>query len=226
MIKSVLSILFPILFFLTNCGQTQTPEQNRQIKNSPQEDKTKDISVGGRCDQCDIMYEGMPAFDKINHTATLANENEAGERMEITGRVMMADQAAPAQNIILYFYHTDASGHYSPAANQTAGRRNGHLRGWVKTDEEGRFTIYSVRPAPYPESNIPAHIHILVKEPGKTVYYIDEVWFDDDPLVTEKLKAGAEKRGGNLIVHPAKNNENTWTGNLNITLGLNIPGYK
>jgi protocatechuate 3,4-dioxygenase beta subunit len=172
------------------------------------------------------MYEGMPAFDKLNHTATIASENEPGERIEINGSVMMPDGSTPAKNIILYFYHTDARGYYSPADSQTAGRRNGHLRGWVKTDERGKFTIHSIRPEPYPDGNIPAHIHMLVKEPGKTVYYIDEVWFDDDPLVTEKLKASAEKRGGNLIVHLSKNKENIWSGNLNITLGLNIPGYK
>jgi len=123
-------------------------------------------------------------------------------------------------------YHTDASGRYTVADTQTAAKRHGHLRGWAKTNENGAFKFISIRPAPYPGGKIPAHLHMLVKEPGKTLYYIDEVWFDDDPFVTKELRDKAEKRGGYLIIHLAKDSRNVWVGELVITAGLNIPGYK
>jgi hypothetical protein len=63
-----------------------------------------------------------------------------------------------------------------------------------------------------------------VKEPGKSVYYIDEVWFNDDPFVTEQLRRQAENRGGNQIIALQKEGS-TWRGTIRITLGLNIPGY-
>lgn len=220
MIRSILTFLFPIII-LCNCGQTQTTSQNK-INPDP---NPKDIVVGGPCDRCDIMFEGMPASDKINRETTIANKNEPGERLEITGTVFTKDNT-PAKNIVLYIYHTNSMGYYTPSDTQTLGRLNGYLRGWVKTNNKGEFKINTTRPAPYPNRNIPAHIHILVKEPGKIRYYIDEVWFDDDPLITNELRSKAEKRGGDLIIHLVKSKNGIWSGNLNITLGLNIPDYK
>lgn len=216
--KLLTANLLLLIFCLVGCGQTrrETPAQNTG----------EDVAVGGVCDRCGVMFEGMPALDEIKSETTIAGEGEPGERMIISGTVLMKDGKTPARNVILYIYHTNAQGFYAPSANQTFGRMNGHLRGWVKTDENGKFKFFSIRPAPYPNRNIPAHIHILVKETGKTVYYIDEVWFDDDKLITDKLRNEAEKRGGDLIIHLTKNNENVWLGNLTITLGLNIPDYK
>ena len=213
MTNPILTLLFPLAILFSNCGQTQSLKQQ------------KDVEVGGPCDGCDVMYDGMPPAEKISNKAILASEKEPGERMEIQGAVFEKDGKTPAKNSILYVYHTDAKGLYTPSATQTAGRRNGRLRGWVKTDEEGKFTIFSIRPAAYPNANIPAHIHILVKEPGKIRYYIDEVWFDDDPFVTKELKARAEKRGGDLLIHLTKT-KGVWKGNLPIILGLHIPGYQ
>ena len=185
MAKYILTILFPLTILVSNCGQTQSAKQNQQTNNPAQRDTTKDIVVGGPCDKCQTMYEGMPPFEKINWETTIANKDEPGDRIEINGTVVMPDGKTPAKNIILYIHHTDAKGYYAPSDTQTVGRINGHLRGWVKTNNEGKFKFYSIRNAPYPNRDIPAHIHILVKEPGKTLYYIDDVWYDDDPLITK-----------------------------------------
>lgn len=224
MTKSILTVLFPLTIFINGCGQTTNSKQNSI---SSTQDTAKDLIVGGSCDRCDVMfYGGKPSDDKIKSETTIANKNEPGDRMEINGTVVLQDGLTPAKNIVLYIYHTNAQGLYAPSDTQTIVRMNGHLRSWVKTDAEGKFRIYSIRPAPYPNRDIPAHIHIIVKEPGKIPYYIDEVWFDDDPLITNELKHEAEKRGGDLIIHLAKDKQNVWTGNLKIKLGLNIPDYK
>jgi protocatechuate 3,4-dioxygenase beta subunit len=178
------------------------------------------------CDGCDIMFEGMPDARKITSETTLASEKEPGDKLDIQGTVFHKDNVTPATDVILYIYHTDAKGYYSPSKDQTNGRRNGHLRGWIKTDAKGKFTFHSIRPAPYPNARIPAHIHIIVKESGKTRYYIDEVWFDDDPLITEQMKKQTENRGGDMIIQLKKNQHNTWIGKLHIILGQNIPNYK
>ncbi len=173
-----------------------------------------------------MFYGGKPSVEKIKSETTIADKNEPGDRMEINGTVVLQDGTTPAKNIVLYIYHTNARGLYAPSDTQTIVRMNGHLRSWIKTDAEGKFKFNSIRPAHYPNRNVPAHIHIIVKEPGKIPYYIDEVWFDDDPLITKKLKDEAEKRGGDLIIHLTKDKENVWAGNIKITLGLNIPDYK
>ena len=112
------------------------------------------------------------------------------------GVIYLSDGKTPAPEVILYVYHTDARGNYSPAPGQAHGLRHGHLRGWMKTDRQGRYRFRTIRPAPYPNGRIPAHIHPIVKEPRRNEYYIDEYVFGDDPLVTGKERGRMEDRGG------------------------------
>jgi protocatechuate 3,4-dioxygenase beta subunit len=207
------------------CGRTASTQNSNKENNHAGKDAAE-IQVGSRCDGCEMMFEGMPAVEKIPSSTRIAGGNEPGERLEISGKVFLPDGNTPAKDIILYLYQTDASGKYSPGDTQTIARRHGHLRSWVKTGEDGSFHISTIRPASYPNTRIPQHIHIFVKEPGKSVYYIDEVWFDDDPMLTDEMKNKSEKRGGNMLVQVSKNAANVWMGNMNIILGMNIPNYK
>jgi protocatechuate 3,4-dioxygenase beta subunit len=178
--------------------------------------------VGGGCDGCDIIYADMPR--QLSWQTTIASAAEPGERMEITGVIYHADGKTPASGVILYVYHTDARGLYSPAPDESgAARRHGHLRGWMKTDERGQYRFISIRPAPYPNGRVPAHIHPIIKEADKNEYYIDEFLFDDDPALRN---ANIENRGGSGIIHLSKNSEGVWVGKRDITLGLNIPNYR
>jgi protocatechuate 3,4-dioxygenase beta subunit len=128
--------------------------------------------------------------------------------------------------VILYVYHTDAKGIYSPAPGATGGARsNGHLRGWMKTNDRGEYKFTSIRPAPYPNGQIPAHIHPVIKEPDKNEYWIDEYLFDDDRVLARERQR-QENRGGSGIIHLAKNGEGVWIGRRNIVLGQNIPNYR
>jgi protocatechuate 3,4-dioxygenase beta subunit len=185
-----------------------------------------DRAIADYCDGCDLMYEGIPLLSNISSETPLAKKDEPGSRLEISGIVYKPDGKTPAKDIVLYIYHTDAQGLYSAAQDQVHAKRHGHLRGWVKTNGQGEFKIKSIRPAAYPRENIPAHIHIFVKEPGKTLYYIDEVWFDDDPFVSSEMKRKAQQRGGDLLIHLTTDSKNIWNGNLSIILGKNIPNYK
>ena len=96
----------------------------------------------------------------------------------------------------------------------------------MKTDREGRYRFRTIRPAPYPNARIPAHIHPIVKEPQRNEYYIDEYVFADDPLVTGKERERMEGRGGTGVVDLARNNDGVWVGRRDIILGRNIPHYE
>ncbi len=220
---TVIKCFFLLLF--CGCGSPSSISPADSIPGKPNENSAIEKAVGGPCDQCETMFEGMPALNRIDWETTLASTNEPGERLELSGKVFMPDGKSPASNIVLYFHHTDAKGYYSPADTQTVARKDGHLRGWIKTNAQGEFKLHTIRPAPYPNRTDPAHIHVIVKEPGKTLYYIDEVWFDDDALITKELKDKSELRGGNMIIHLSKNDKGEWTGQLNIVAGFNIPGY-
>ena len=95
----------------------------------------------------------------------------------------------------------------------------------MKTDPHGRYQFKSIRPGPYPSREAPQHIHAIVKEPGLSLYWIDEYEFDDDPLLTADKKSMREKRGGSGIIHLTKNAKGEWIGQRDIILGLNIPHY-
>ena len=180
--------------------------------------------VGGGCDGCDIMYVNMP--QQLSWQTEIAAASEPGERMEMSGIIYRPDGRTPAPGVILYVYHTDARGYYSPTPDMTpAAQRHGHLRGWMKTGERGEYRFTSIRPAPYPEGRDAAHIHPVIKEPDKNEYYIDTFVFDDDPLLTERERARQEERGGSGIIRLTRSGGGLWTGKRDITLGLNVPNY-
>ena len=179
--------------------------------------------VGGGCDGCALMFEGMPA--DLSWETTIAESTEAGESMEISGTIYQSDGKTPANAVVLYVYHTDARGFYSPAQGQTLGRRHGHLRGWMRTGADGRYRFKTIRPAPYPNARIPAHVHPLIKEADKNEYWIDEYVFADDKLLTPSERQKLEKRGGSGVITLTKNASGVWVGHRDIVLGLNVPDY-
>lgn len=210
---------------LNSCGQVNNEKASAKSGTASQI-LSQQIIVSDGCDGCDLMYEGMPLLNKLSYTTIIASPTEAGERMEVNGTIYQRDGKTPAPNVILCVYHTNAEGYYSPSDTQTLGRRQGHLRGWVITNEKGQYKFETIRPAPYPDADMPAHIHPIVKEPGKIEYYVDEYVFDDDPKLTPEKKSKLENRGGSGIMHLTKNAKGYWVGHRDITLGLNIPNYK
>lgn len=184
-----------------------------------------DKKVGGPCDGCELMFEGMPSLTDLQSATSLTDKNEPGEPMIISGTIFKKDGKTPAPGIILYVYHTDSKGIYSKVPNQKYGLRHGHIRGWMKTDSKGHYEFKSIRPAPYPNANNPAHVHPTIKEPGLSLYYLDEYLFEDDALVTTEVRSRQEKRGGSGIIALTKNQNGVWIGHRDIILGLNIPGY-
>jgi protocatechuate 3,4-dioxygenase beta subunit len=95
----------------------------------------------------------------------------------------------------------------------------------MKTDAQGRYQFKTIRPASYPNRQAPQHIHPIIKEPGTSLYWIDEYLFEDDPLLTSSERSRQEKRGGSGIIRLKKNEKGVWMGQRNIILGMNIPNY-
>jgi protocatechuate 3,4-dioxygenase, beta subunit len=220
--KSTFKILSFILSLgiITGCdGQKPVNNQNVGI---PVNKKGK--LVGGGCDGCELMYVGMPK--SINATDTSAGWVEQGQKLLITGKVYKMDGKTPAPNVVIYYWQTDNNGYYSPRNGMDEqAKRHGHIRGWVKTDENGKYAIYTIKPTPYPNDNIPAHIHTSIKEPNiDNEYYIDEFIFDDDKFLTIEKRKALENRGGSGILRVLLK-DNLQIAEHNIILGLHIPNY-
>ena len=180
--------------------------------------------MGGGCDGCEFMFVGMPS--DIPSTTTSPGWTERGQKLRVTGLVYGRDGTTPTANVVVYFWQTDSSGYYSPSEGLDANaRRHGHIRGWVKTGADGKYAIQTIRPAPYPHRDNPAHIHVSIKEPGiANEYYIDELVFDDDELLTAQRRKQLENRGGSGILRPFTSGD-VQVAEHNIVLGLNIPNY-
>lgn len=196
-----------------------TSSQSQQLSRT--ENK---VLVGGPCDGCELMFAGMPK--SINATDTSAGWLEKGQQLLVTGTVFELDGKTPAADVVIYYWQTDHDGYYSPRPGMDArARRHGHIRGWVKTGKDGRYAIYTIRPAPYPNDNIPAHIHTSIKEPDiDNEYYIDEFVFDDDKLLSTKKRKEMENRGGSGVLRLLTSGQ-MQIAEHDIILGLNVPNY-
>jgi len=181
--------------------------------------------VGLPCEGCEGVFEGLPA--ELSFASRIAPLGEPGEAMRIQGTVRDR-QGSPASGVIVYAYHTNARGIYptDDRAPSGAAARHGRLRGWARTDENGRFRFDTIRPGGYPNSDLPQHVHMHVIEIGRCTYYIDDVMFDDDPRLTasalHRLSSG---RGGNGIVNPERDETDRWLVTRDIVLGQGVPGY-
>jgi len=213
---SFLLVVFPFLF---SC--------NEHIKSKTQKASNKSGRVGGECEEgyCEIMYLGMPKV--LNSIDTSAGWFEKGQKLIIKGTAFQLDKKTPAANVIIYYHHTDSNGLYSPRNDKPENQtRHGHIRGWVKTDKDGKYTLYTIRPASYPDTNLPAHIHWLIKEPDvKNEYWTDDLTFNDDQLLEPYNKINKPKNlGGNGIAN-VTTKDSIQIAEHNFILGLNIPNY-
>lgn len=180
--------------------------------------------VGGPCEGCEAIYECPVAFDKLRPSVTLPEYASGNTKIEVSGIVFHRDGKTPAKDVVLYVYHTNQKGVYPTKGNETGwARRHGYIRSWIKTDANGFYQFYTIRPAAYPGRKDAEHIHITLKEVDKNEYYIDEYLFADDPLLP--AKRSATPRGGDGVLTLMKDKSGVWKAKRNIILGLNIPNY-
>ena len=174
----------------------------------------------------DIMQKNISSRD------TSPGWIQKGQKILLTGIVTQQDGMTPAPDVVIYYYHTNTEGKYlhKPEEKQSMppnelGQTHGYIRGWVKTDSSGKYSIYTVRPGTYPTRDEPAHIHLTIKEPNTIKeYYIDDFVFDDDKLLTTAKRKKMENRGGSGVLRLVQKDE-LQIGERNMILGLNIPDY-
>lgn len=169
------------------------------------------------CEGCEAIHER--SFGSLSWKTTIPPESEPGDPLVLTGQVVQPDGRTPAAGVVIYAYHTNAEGVYPTRGDERNwARRHGYLRGWVKTDEEGRYQFRTIRPATYPSRSSPAHIHLVVKEPNRQEYWIDDVVFEDDPQLDARYRAEREDRGGSGIIPLTRDESGTWRGRRDIIL--------
>lgn len=132
--------------------------------------------------------EQRPAV--IPSVARIAPPEEPGVPLVVHGRVFRSDGTTPAANVVVFAYQTDASGVYN-----TPGKSGWRLRGWARSDAQGRFQLHTIRPASYPRNGPPAHIHLTIDGPALRRRWTEEVEFADDPVLTERARQRSAAKG-------------------------------
>ena len=203
-------ILLLIILFCVSCVKSQEKNPDPKL-------------VGGPCEGCEAIYEY--GREVLNSVDTIPGFSMAKEQLKITGIIYKSDGKTPAKDVILYAYQTNEKGIY-PKRSTSKGweKRHGYMRGWIKTDSNGQYTLYTFRPASYPNTTIEQHIHLTVKEPIKNEYYIANINFDDDPNLSIKIRNNKFPRGGNGIVKLSKKGK-FLVASRDIILGRYIPNY-
>jgi len=171
------------------------------------------------CDSPDgpaeCSFINMP--DNVNSEIVITYGKEPGSPLKISGKILRKD-GIPGAGVLLYVYHTDNDGYYSKNGNEKGAQKwHGKLHGWGKTDSQGRYEIRTIRPAPYPNNQLPAHIHAVVKLPdsGKA-YYIGDFLFDDDPIIKRGQPGNVVHKADEVMKMTKVNG--VWIGNRDIIL--------
>lgn len=152
-----------------------------------------------QCEGCEGALE-RPAAGLTNH-ARIGPGLDRGEALRIEGVVYQHDARTPASGVVIYAYQTNPEGLYANGSPETeASRRHGRLRAWVRTGGDGRYSFDTIKPAPYPNADIPAHIHLTILEPGRRPYWIDDMVFAGEFGVTPAYRASMTNKGGDGIV--------------------------
>ena len=120
----------------------------------------------------------------------MVTPDEPGEPMVIRGTIFGDDGRTPLEGARLYVYHTDARGYYNAKRSFSDPPR---LRGWMRTGPGGQYEFRTIKPAPYPGQQIPAHIHPTADAPAYPAQWIDEYWFEGDRFL--KPEDIAKNRG-------------------------------
>jgi protocatechuate 3,4-dioxygenase beta subunit len=203
--------LFMFITFFPNGLTSPTRwnySQNIPMQKDPCDDPDADISC---------CFKNMPAT--LTSTMRIAKQDEAGTKLIITGTIFKADGKTPFPDVTIYAYHTDSKGIYSKNGSETGiQKQHGRLYGWCKTDKSGNYEIQTIRPARYPNSTAPEHIHAAVKTDSGQMHWIADFVFKDDKYVDEKYLSSFNVVGGTGVVDVKLNRDNVWIGKRDIVI--------
>lgn len=178
---SMTALAFPLLISCEGSGLAQK-SQNDMLSRLRRNAQAAGAEAMGAIDVPDGV-SWRTAFDIVN---------DDGEPMIISGTVYKKDGKTPAPNTLIYFYHTDKFGIYGRAGQH----KHGKYRGWMLTDDKGRYEFASVRPASYPNSTQSQHVHMTITTLEAREDWVDSILFEGDKFLTQRERGGTGKRGG------------------------------
>ncbi len=147
-------------------------------------------------------------------SAVLAPKGEPGDPLRVRGVVYRPDGVTPAAGVILYAYQTDSKGRYIHLPSKSP-----RIKGWMRTDAQGRFEFLTIRPGPYPNRTEPAHIHFHLWGPDVDPQWNVDLLFEDDTFIKPSRREESESLGKFAFVKaPVKGPDGVFETTLDIRL--------
>lgn len=149
--------------------------------------------AGGGCEPTsdDIMGPFYLAGSPV--TTLVAQPNEPGDRLYISGTVLSTDCVTPVPGVAIEVWQANAAAVYdtSPAFN---------LRATFYSDANGQYAFETIMPGPYLNGAQyrPRHIHFRVNKPGFP-QLITQLYFEGDPYIPADPWASQADAGLRII---------------------------
>lgn len=198
-----------ILFFFQSCMGQADPSNLLQEAEAKLADGTATTSDMLTDDKYAALHAETSFRELIKKYAgaaalTISAAGEPGKKIKVKA-VLKNDSGKPLADVTVYLYQTDAKGWYAADRPHITGnggdRMHARLFGYVKTDADGKFELHTIKPSGYPQSDLPAHIHVEIVGVDGYQTLITEFLFDDDERLAGEIRENSE-RNRFLIAKP------------------------
>lgn len=168
---------------------------------------------GRDCDTTSLDILGPYWAENHPYRTVLANSEEPGTRVFISGTVTANDCETPIENALVDVWHANDDGCYTVFMECDSGNSDEdpyNLRGIIVTDENGDYGFESIWPGYY--SGRPRHYHYKITTPQGSEL-VTQCYFEGDPQITEQW----EESHPDLVI-PLEETENGLVGVFDIIM--------
>jgi protocatechuate 3,4-dioxygenase beta subunit len=148
-------------------------------------------------------------------SSEIVGPDEPGQRLIVSGTLYGDDGRTALAGVTVYVYQTDVTGLYNRDGRFGAPHR---IRGWANTDEHGRYEFSTIRPGHYPNRTSPAHIHMTVCRRDIPEWWLPEIMFQGDPLLTDADYGAATRDGRFSNVQALVQHDGYWRCSRDVRL--------
>ncbi|MBL8518306.1 MAG: hypothetical protein JNM76_15205 [Betaproteobacteria bacterium] len=241
--KLSVSVMFGALFLAaSHLGWAQNPASTAMPSKFAQPPGAETALIGKLIDESEALYKAGASASEVLSNAkfdaarawprfrsgvrrsakaaplTLVSQSEAGVQLVVRGRLIDATGKG-VPGALVYVYHTDSRGLYAEDAIHVAGDsgdwKHARLFGYLKTGAEGEFQLRTIRPAGYPGSDLPQHIHFGVEDEALRISA--EIGFDDDPRLGPAARVRFQSRG-NVVARVTRDAEGNHVAVVEVAL--------
>jgi protocatechuate 3,4-dioxygenase, beta subunit len=146
-------------------------------------------------------------FDNDLTKNAIVNGQPLGERIVVHGRVLN-ENGQPIPNTIIEIWQANSSGRYLHKVDQHDAPLDPNFlgAGRCKTDSEGKYVFYTIKPGSYPWGNHynawrPNHIHFSLFGANITNRLVTQMYFPGDPLLQyDPIFLSVPPKGRDLLI--------------------------